>query len=272
MKFSILIAHFNNGEYFKACYESIINQTYTNWEAIILDDASQPEEIELVKKTIGTDKRFSFYKNDKNEGVGFTKKQLIEYATGDICCFVDPDDALINNALEIIRNTYSAKGCIATYSQFHNCDENLKITGLFPYTRKIKNGNSHFLNIRFEVAHLFTFKKEVYEQTDKMDASLTSSVDQDLYLKLYEKGNFEYIKVPLYLYRHHKSGVSQDPNKKKKLYKNWHIVLLNTLKRRNIEYVYGTKISSIENIPEFLYNKESSILHKIKRKFNEIWS
>ena len=74
MKFSILIAHFNNGEYFKACYESIINQTYTNWEAIILDDASQPEEIELVKKTIGTDKRFSFYKNDKNEGVGFTKK------------------------------------------------------------------------------------------------------------------------------------------------------------------------------------------------------
>lgn len=52
MKFSVLIAHYNNAEYFKECYESLLQQTYQNWEAIILDDASEEEEKTLVKKSL----------------------------------------------------------------------------------------------------------------------------------------------------------------------------------------------------------------------------
>lgn len=272
MKFSVLIAHYNNAQFFIDCFNSLQKQTYKNWEAIILDDASELEEKNRVKELIANDSRFKFFENEKNGGVGFTKKRVIEFATGDICCFVDPDDALTNDALETVSRVYKKKDCIATYSKFYNCDESLKKISLFTHTRLIKNKKKTFLNLRFEVAHLFTFKREIYLQTEKIDEKISSSVDQDLYLKLYEKGNFQYIKQPLYLYRLHKSGVSQNLEKKRKLYDNWDYVLKQTLKRRGINKLHGIYITEIKNIPEFLYQKENTLINKIKRKINEFRS
>jgi len=100
MKFSILIAHYNNALFFKDCFDSIMAQTYTNWEVIIVDDCSDESEKQAVKEMISTDPRFSFYENTVNKGVGYTKKRCAELATGDICGFVDPDDALTPEALE----------------------------------------------------------------------------------------------------------------------------------------------------------------------------
>ena len=67
MKFSVLIAHFNNSKYFKDCYDSLLLQTSQNWEAIILDDFSNPEELENVENLIKNDNRFQLYKNKKNQ-------------------------------------------------------------------------------------------------------------------------------------------------------------------------------------------------------------
>ena len=64
MKFSILIAHFNNSVFFKDCYQSIINQTFANWEAIVLDDGSEEHEKLAVQKLIANDPRFQYYENE----------------------------------------------------------------------------------------------------------------------------------------------------------------------------------------------------------------
>ena len=82
MKFSILIAHYNNARYFKQCFDSLIAQTHTNWEAIILDDDSKEEEKNIVKNIIRDDKRFKYFENINNRGVGYTKVKLIELASG----------------------------------------------------------------------------------------------------------------------------------------------------------------------------------------------
>ena len=50
MTFSILIANYNNGKYFEDCYKSILLQNYENWEAVIVDDASTDNSIEIIKK------------------------------------------------------------------------------------------------------------------------------------------------------------------------------------------------------------------------------
>lgn len=268
MKFSILIAHYNNAIFFKDCFESILNQTYTNWEVIIVDDYSEEAQKQAVKELISGDERFLFYENDGNKGVGYTKKRCAELATGDICGFLDPDDALTEDALEQSITAYKDKNVIATYSRFHVCNEELVPEKLFPYSRKIKNGKMDFLNIRFEVAHFFTYRKDAYEKTEKIDENLTSSVDQDLYLKLYEKGDFHFIKKPLYLYRTHTKGVSQDKKKKEKLYKNWHIVLSNTLKRRNITTLYHKNINEINELPNFIFEKQNTLISRIIRKLS----
>jgi len=266
MKFSILIAHYNNSNYFKDCYESLISQTYPNWEAIILDDGSEGNEKSAIKSLIDGDPRFKFFENEQNSGVGYTKAKLIELASGDICGFVDPDDAIGKNAIETLISQFTKKEIVAVYSQLYFCDQNLQITQLLKNSTQIKNNNRYFFNITFNVNHFFSFRKENYLQTEGIDCLLSSAVDQDLYLKLYETGDFKFVKEPLYLYRRHDSGVSQDLNKKVKLYKNWNQVLLNTCKRRGLSKIGNREVSNISNLAEFIYENQNTLLTRIRRK------
>ena len=266
MKFSVLIAHYNNYQFFEQCYKSLKKQTYQNFEIVIVDDCSTDGSLEKIKKFSQEDHRIKLYKNEKNEGVGYTKKKCIELASGEICGFLDPDDALVSDAIEVVLDNYKKHSVIATYSQSYLCDANLNIQKIFPNSRKIKNNNPLFFNIHFEVSHFFTFKKSVYLQTEGINVELTSAVDQDLYLKLYEKGDFFYIEKSLYLYRLHEKGVSQEKAKKVKLNYNWHTTLLHSAKRRNIKKLYGKPINEIENLPKFIYQKENTFLKKLIKK------
>ena len=195
MKFSVLIAHYNNYGYFKQCYESLKKQTFQDFEIIVVDDCSTDDSFEKIQNYCNGDSRVKFFQNSENKGVGFTKKRCVEEASGEICGFVDPDDALTEDAIEFSVKAHN-NDCIATYSQFYLCDENLKIKKIFKKTTKVKNNNPLFFNIHFEVAHFFTFKKETYKKTEGINPELTSAVDQDLYLKLFEKGDFLYISQP----------------------------------------------------------------------------
>lgn len=58
-----------------------------------MDDKSTDKSIELIKNIIGEDLRFKIYINEVNKGVGFTKKNCIDFSNGDYCVFIDPDDA-----------------------------------------------------------------------------------------------------------------------------------------------------------------------------------
>ena len=265
MKFSVLIAHYNNAEYFMQCYEGLKKQTYQDFEIIVVDDCSTDDSFEKIQNYCNGDSRVKFFQNSENKGVGFTKKRCVELASGEICGFVDPDDALTENAIEISVKAYN-ENYIATYSQFYLCDENLNIQNIFKRTKKIKNNNPLFFNIHFEVAHFFTFKKEAYLRTEGINPNYKVAEDIDYILKLYEIGSFQFIKKPLYLYRIHKTGLSHDETKTYIKNETWHTVLLNAAKRRNISKLFGKKIDDIENLPKFIFQKENTLLKKIKRK------
>ena len=265
MKFSVLIAHYNNAEYFMQCYESLKKQTFQDFEIIVVDDCSTDDSFEKIQNYCNGDSRVKFFQNSENKGVGFTKKRCVEEASGEICGFVDPDDALTEDALEISIKAYK-ENYIATYSQFYLCDENLNIQNIFKRTKKIKNNNPLFFNIQFEVAHFFTFKKESYLKTEGINPNYKVAEDIDYILKLYEIGSFQFIKKPLYLYRIHKTGLSHDETKTYIKNETWHTVLLNAAKRRNISKLFGKKIDDIENLPKFIFQKENTLLKKIKRK------
>lgn len=266
MKFSVLIAHFNNYHYFKQCYESLKKQTVEDFEIIIVDDCSTDDSLEKIIAFTKKDNRIKIYKNEENKGVGYTKRKCVEMANGEICGFVDPDDAITENAIEQSLKAYDNNNIIATYSQLYLCDEELKVQKIFPKSRKIKNKDPFFFNINFEVAHFFTFKKEAYLKTEGIDENYRVAEDIDFYMKLYEVGDFKYIKKPLYLYRVHKTGLSHDESKNELKNKIWHIVLFNATKRRNIAQLYGKLIDEIDNLPKFIFEKENTIFKRILRK------
>ena len=240
MKFSVLIAHYNNAEYFMQCYESLKKQTFQDFEIIVVDDCSTDDSFEKIQNYCNGDSRVKFFQNSENKGVGFTKKRCVEEASGEICGFVDPDDALTEDAIEFSVKAHN-NDCIATYSQFYLCDENLKIKKIFKKTTKVKNNNPLFFNIHFEVSHFFTFKKEAYLRTEGINPNYKVAEDIDYILKLYEIGSFQFIKKPLYLYRIHKTGLSHDETKTNIKNETWHTVLLNAAKRRNISVEQAEK-------------------------------
>ena len=266
MKFSVLIAHYNNAEYFKDLHRSLLSQTWINWEAVILDDGSSQEEKNRVRQFIEGDQRFRFFENEQNFGVGKTKAKLPTLATGEICAFVDPDDALKPNAIEILARHYVDQKTTAVYSQFILCDEHMNERKIFPGSEQVRNNDSLFFNVFFEINHFFSFRRDVYEKSGGIEPTLSSSVDQDLYLKIYDLGNVLFVKQPLYLYRQHEKGVSQNAEKKKKLYQNWDLILRNTAKRRNLSKLYGSNIETIGSLPEFLHAKQNTFVKKIKRR------
>lgn len=267
MMFSILIAHYNNYAYFKDCYASILKQSYQDFEVIILDDCSTDGSFEKIENLVRDDSRVKLHQNKENKGVGFTKKRCVELANGDICGFVDPDDAIIAEALELCVSQYTNPAIIATYSKINVCDESLNLQKVFENTRKIKGGNPLFFNIRFEISHFFTFRKKAYNQIRGINPGLTVAEDMDLYLQLYDFGRIQYIPSALYYYRVHKKGLSHDPEKELIKVQNWHQVLLETLQRRNISELYGKKTDAIENLPEFISTKQNTLMSKIVRRF-----
>lgn len=242
MKFSVLIAHYNNAKLFRDCYESLTKQTYPDWEAVIVDDASSENEREQVKALIAGDARFRFFENDKNCGVGVTKSRLIDLANGEICGFVDPDDAILPTAIEkSIQVFKNKKKVVLTYSRFIGCDKDLKPIASFKSAMQVRNGDPYFFNYPNQINHFVTFRKDVYEKTEKMNTELRIAEDQDLYLKMYEKGDVYFIDDTNYLYRAHAGGISQNDNKGKS-YDYFAQVILTTMKRRNLTSINGKKI------------------------------
>ena len=269
MKFSILIAHYNNARYFKQCFDSLVAQTYTNWEAIILDDGSKEDEKNIVKNIISDDTRFKYFENLNNRGVGYTKEKLIELASGEILGYVDPDDSLLPTAIEKSISVFNKdKKAVLTYSRFMACDQDLKPIAPFKSAKQVENNNPYFFNCPIQINHFVCFKKETYKGTEKMNAELKISEDQDLYLKLYEKGKVVFINETNYLYRTHAGGISQNDHKKES-YEYWAKVIWNAMQRRKLKTINGKKIpteyTSSKEIFDLL-QYQNSIPYRIKKK------
>jgi glycosyltransferase involved in cell wall biosynthesis len=232
--FSLLIANYNNGKFFRDCYHSILKQTYHNWEVVIVDDGSTDGSVEMITNITGDDKRFRLYQNDKNYGCGYTKRRCIEFASGEICGFIDPDDALLPNALQKMHAEYVNNGdAVLIHSNLIYCNESLEKQFTYPYAACVQKTGAVFLNLDHSVTAFTTFKRSAYLRTEGIDAYLQKAVDQDLYIKMYETGPFQFINEPLYLYRRHPGSISSESNMEKARFWHW-FAIMQAAKRRNI--------------------------------------
>ncbi len=231
--FSILIANYNNGRYFKECYDSIITQTYSNWEVIIVDDSSTDDSVDEIKKIIGEDDRFKLFQNTENYGCGFTKRRCAELANGQICGFLDPDDALVATAIEVMVDYHLKNEKVGhIYSNLIYCDSelnHLRVKKNCP----VKNGDPHYFITDHSINHFSTFKKEIYLKTEGINPYMQRAVDMDLYLKLYEVAEVMYIDYDLYIYRMHTNGLSTFQNTNKANYWHW-FTIMQAAERRNV--------------------------------------
>lgn len=106
MLFSIIIPVYNSQNYIKKCVLSVINQTYKDWEIIIVDDGSTDKSGEICDTLAKTNNKIKVH-HKKNAGVSSARNVGIELASGERVMFLDSDDELEPNTLEVLFNEIS---------------------------------------------------------------------------------------------------------------------------------------------------------------------
>ena len=245
-------------------------QTYKNWEVIIVDDCSTDNSVAVMKRIIGGDSRFKIEINDKNRGCGFTKRRCAELASGEICAFLDPDDAITEEAISVMVAEHEKHPeASAIYSKPYICDEFLKIQSEST-SYQIENSNPYFFDFEGKIFALLSYKKESYNSTEGISTYLQRAIDKDLVLKLYETGPCLLVDKAMYKYRMHTTGISTNINQDTAYFWYW-VAIIDAAKRRNIN-VEDIYIEKSQSRKELALQKEidsynKSVIFKILRKF-----
>lgn len=99
-KVSIIIPVYNAEKFIGKTIESVLNQTYKNWEMLIFNDKSKDNSLKIIKKYSEKDERIKVVDSKENVGVVAARNKLIEIATGEFIAFLDADDYWKQNKLE----------------------------------------------------------------------------------------------------------------------------------------------------------------------------
>lgn len=100
MKISVIIPVYNASKYLKRCLDSIKNQTYSNWEAICVDDGSTDNSLDILNEYASKDSRFKVIAKS-NGGVSDARNVGMDNVTGDYVMYVDSDDFIHHQTMEL---------------------------------------------------------------------------------------------------------------------------------------------------------------------------
>ena len=97
---SIITPTYNAEKFIRATIESVQNQTYQNWEMILVDDASTDKTVKIISDFAEKDSRIKLFKLEQNSGNGFARNKALEKAVGKYIAYLDADDLWFLNKLE----------------------------------------------------------------------------------------------------------------------------------------------------------------------------
>lgn len=214
IKFSIVIPTYNRANTIKRCLDSVIKQTYANWEAIIVDNFSEDNTEEIVKSY--NDSRIKYYKNHNYGIIAVSRNYAIDRTSGDWICFLDSDDCWTSDKLEQLI-PYTADYDLI----YHGYQTNVSCKSLFRKRNKIlfytiKEPNIAYVMKRSDPiatscsAVLRSFLADIRFDEGK---DLFAIEDYDFYLQLIlKKPRIKHIKRCLTFYDE-TTGISHDMTK-----------------------------------------------------------
>ena len=133
---SIIMPSYNSSKFIAASIESVIAQTYKNWELLITDDCSKDNTIEIVQQYVDKDERIKLFCLQENSGAGVARNNSIKQAKGRFIAFLDSDDRWKPNKLEVQIPFMSENGYELSYSSYMTCNENGETNGIVVCRKK----------------------------------------------------------------------------------------------------------------------------------------
>lgn len=204
---SVIIPVFNAAPFLQESVESILNQTYSNFEVIILNDKSTDESLEIIKKLQSKDNRIIIIDKAQNVGPANLRNEGINAAKGNFIALMDADDISLPTRFEkqiaILKNNPEIGVC-GTWFTFFGSQKD-KVIKHAAQNDAIKVSFLHSCNIGNPTV---MFKKEVLGDL-KFDNDYVPVEDYDLWSRLLAKTSFHNIPESLLNYRQHNNNISK---------------------------------------------------------------
>lgn len=120
-EFSIIVPVYNVEKEIRKCLDSIKNQTYEDFEVLCVDDCGKDSSMDIVREYAQKDNRFKILTHEHNRGVSAARNTGLDNASGEYTMFVDSDDWLETNALEIIKDNFDKSKSEVIVFNIYNC-------------------------------------------------------------------------------------------------------------------------------------------------------
>ena len=163
IKFSIIIPVYNVQDYLKKCLDSVINQSYKNFEIIIINDGSEDDSESVIKSY--KDKRIKYF-YQKNSGLSATRNNGVLKASGEYLLFVDSDDYIEEKLLEVLNKELDKDYDLIRFGISYDYLNDIKKTKGTDKTKLFNNGIDAFNEIvNYEIIEspcCYLYKRDYY--------------------------------------------------------------------------------------------------------------
>lgn len=151
-KISIIIPNKNYERFLRSALDSVKHQTFTDWECIVIDDASVDKSCDIIQEYVNADNRFKLIKMPQHAGISVVRNAGLDAASGEYIAFLDADDAYAQNALETLYIAAQMTGAEIVNGFAQNVDDAFKFA---PATNAafVPTGISTFVKPGLYLAH-----------------------------------------------------------------------------------------------------------------------
>jgi glycosyltransferase involved in cell wall biosynthesis len=211
-QFSIIIPCYNQAEWLKICVQSLQNQTFENWEAIIVNDGSTDKTKETADYLAKNDHRIKVI-HQSNGGLSAARNSGMQLAEGEWLNFLDSDDYFDINCLQMVFKTIQLNPSFHIIQTGHHLvdEQNQIISSRIPkiddglFLDAISKGNDA------PVLSVFV-KRDFFEKLGNFDTTLKSAEDWDMWIRAAKnEGKRKIIYQPLVAVRHLQNSMTRNP-------------------------------------------------------------
>jgi|25_taG_2_1085351.scaffolds.fasta_scaffold00117_26 glycosyltransferase involved in cell wall biosynthesis len=203
---SIILPVHNGEKYLRQAIESCLNQVYSNFELIIVDDASIDQSFTIIEEYKKSDSRIKVIRNKTNLALPESLNVGHRASRGRFITWTSDDNKMKENCLKRLYETITKDDCDLVYSNY----DVIWTDGRF----KRVNHNSSVTSLIFDnsIGASFLYKKEIYEELNGYRNDLFLVEDYQFFLKASFKFKFRHLKESLYSYRIHPRSLTSKIN------------------------------------------------------------
>lgn len=187
-KVSVIISTYNRKPLLKKAIKSVLNQSFQEWELIVVDDCSTVDVKKLVK-SFGDD-RIRYYKTKENTGHDSKPKNIgIDNARGEYICFLDDDDKYFTDSLKILYTYIAESGADVVYGDYR-IDGKAGISSDF--------SSALLSKMNYIAMPVVIVRKEALLEVGGFDQDVPKFKDWNLWLRLQKRG-YRFLHIPIFV-------------------------------------------------------------------------